>query len=480
MVLRPDAHRGRRRTRTITRAQEREAVQRAAEGVAGAQPRSAPAPAAARSAAPSSDTSTSTRSASRAPRATSRRREVRRPAQRLALTRLSSSGPYPPAAVTAAQRPVQPAALPAERAGLAVPARPVHPDRDRAGRDRARIAMLVFFASALGVVPTAALMGRATEELAHRSGPGIGGLLNVTFGNAPELIIALFALHEGPAGGRQGVDHRLDPRQPAAGDGRGDADRRLGARAPEVRRRGRQRAGDDAAAGRGRARAAGDVPALARRRAAAARRARRRTSAATSSRCPSRVAIVLLLSYVAGLWFSLKTHRDVFNPDIEDEDDAAHGRGASGAASALLAGAGVAVGVMSEILVGSIEEASEGIGLSPFFVVADHRRDRRQRGRALGRGLLRRARQDGPRDRDRDRLERPDRAVRDAGARAAVASCIGPVPALAGVQRAGDRGDPARGADRRARDRRTASRPGSRACSSSRSTSSSAIVFFFV
>ena len=58
-------------------------------------------------------------------------------------------------------------------------------------------AVAIFFASALGVIPTAALMGRATEELAARSGPGIGGLLNVTFGNAPELIIALFALGKG-------------------------------------------------------------------------------------------------------------------------------------------------------------------------------------------------------------------------------------------------------------------------------------------
>jgi Ca2+:H+ antiporter len=56
---------------------------------------------------------------------------------------------------------------------------------------------LIFGASALGVIPTAALMGRATEELAVRSGPGIGGFLNVTFGNAPELIIAFFALREG-------------------------------------------------------------------------------------------------------------------------------------------------------------------------------------------------------------------------------------------------------------------------------------------
>src|SRR5438093_12963955 len=56
---------------------------------------------------------------------------------------------------------------------------------------------LVFIASALGLIPPAALMGRATEELASQSGPRIGGLLNVTFGNAPELIIALFALCQG-------------------------------------------------------------------------------------------------------------------------------------------------------------------------------------------------------------------------------------------------------------------------------------------
>src|SRR5215210_5242620 len=58
-------------------------------------------------------------------------------------------------------------------------------------------ATIVFATSALGVIPTAALMGKATEELAARSGPGIGGFLNVTFGNAPELIIAFFALNEG-------------------------------------------------------------------------------------------------------------------------------------------------------------------------------------------------------------------------------------------------------------------------------------------
>src|SRR5262245_29518485 len=58
-------------------------------------------------------------------------------------------------------------------------------------------ATLVFACAALGIIPTAALMGLATEELAARSGPGIGGFLNVTFGNAAELIIAVFLLAEG-------------------------------------------------------------------------------------------------------------------------------------------------------------------------------------------------------------------------------------------------------------------------------------------
>ena len=55
----------------------------------------------------------------------------------------------------------------------------------------------VFFVACLGVLPLAGLMGEATEHLAHRTGPTIGGLLNATFGNAAELIIAIVALRAG-------------------------------------------------------------------------------------------------------------------------------------------------------------------------------------------------------------------------------------------------------------------------------------------
>jgi Ca2+:H+ antiporter len=57
--------------------------------------------------------------------------------------------------------------------------------------------VLVFCLSALAIVPLAKFLGEATEELASHSGPALGGLLNATFGNATELIIAIFALNAG-------------------------------------------------------------------------------------------------------------------------------------------------------------------------------------------------------------------------------------------------------------------------------------------
>jgi Ca2+:H+ antiporter len=78
------------------------------------------------------------------------------------------------------------------------------------------------------------------------------------------------------------------------------------------------------------------------------------------------VAIVLIASYAIGLIFSLRTHRDIFNPEYDAAEDT---WGWSVRTSVIaLAIAGVAVGVMSEILVGSIEAASDSIGLSEFFI----------------------------------------------------------------------------------------------------------------
>ncbi|MGL6278875.1 MAG: calcium/proton exchanger [Gaiella sp.] len=55
----------------------------------------------------------------------------------------------------------------------------------------------LFVLAALALVPLAWLIGEATEHAAEHTGPGVGGFLNATFGNAPELIIALLAVHQG-------------------------------------------------------------------------------------------------------------------------------------------------------------------------------------------------------------------------------------------------------------------------------------------
>src|SRR4030095_10045503 len=59
---------------------------------------------------------------------------------------------------------------------------------------------LLFICAGLAIIPLAGIMGRATEHLSERLGEGIGGLLNATFGNAAELIIAVMALHKGLIG----------------------------------------------------------------------------------------------------------------------------------------------------------------------------------------------------------------------------------------------------------------------------------------
>ena len=55
----------------------------------------------------------------------------------------------------------------------------------------------LFVLAAVSLVPLAWLIGEATENAAQHTGPGVGGFLNATFGNAPELIISLFAVNDG-------------------------------------------------------------------------------------------------------------------------------------------------------------------------------------------------------------------------------------------------------------------------------------------
>ena len=56
---------------------------------------------------------------------------------------------------------------------------------------------LIFIAACLAIVPLAGWLGHANEQLSQHTGEGVGGLLNATFGNAAELIIAIMALRQG-------------------------------------------------------------------------------------------------------------------------------------------------------------------------------------------------------------------------------------------------------------------------------------------
>jgi Ca2+:H+ antiporter len=225
---------------------------------------------------------------------------------------------------------------------------------------------LIFAVAALGIVPTAALMGLATEELAARSGPGIGGLLNVTFGNAPELIIALFALN---AGLHEVVKASI------VGSILGNILLVMGA-AMLAGGLGRDRQRFDATAA--------NVQALMLLLAAAALVMPAIFELVEGQGLPSpgdeivnydseveqlsmAVGIILIATYLAGLIFSLRTHRALFNPVDEHDEEAAFGWTVRRSV-AMLAIAGVTVGLMSEILVGSISEASEAVGLSEFFI----------------------------------------------------------------------------------------------------------------
>jgi Ca2+:H+ antiporter len=224
---------------------------------------------------------------------------------------------------------------------------------------------VVFVASALGIIPTAALMGRATEELASRSGPAVGGFLNVTFGNAPELIIALFALGRGL--------HEL-VKATLIGSVIGNILLVLGA-AMLVGGLGRdgQRFSRRSANAQSRmlvlAAVAFAVPAvfqLTRGDGLPTVGPESLDFGSAVEVISGLIAAVLIVVYVFGLLASLRSAR-ASAPAYEQEGI----WGLSVRTSvAMLAVAGGLVGVMSEVLVGSIHAASESLGLSEFFIGA--------------------------------------------------------------------------------------------------------------
>ena len=232
--------------------------------------------------------------------------------------------------------------------------------------------LLIFLAAALALVPCSAAMGRATEHLAARSGPGIGGLMNVTFGNGPELIIALVALDSG--------FHEL-VKASLVGSILGNVLLVLGASMfaggfRKSNRQGEQRFNRTAASAQAGmlllAVVALLMPGL--WELASPNGLGLPPVGVTDfnfrggsvQQLTTVVAVVLIITYAAGLLFSLVTHKDIFNPSQGEEEEATGW--SVGKAVLLLGASGVLVAWMSEILVGSVDAAARSLGASEFFI----------------------------------------------------------------------------------------------------------------
>lgn len=217
-------------------------------------------------------------------------------------------------------------------------------------------AVAVFGASALGIVPLAGLMGRATERLAERLGEGVGGLLNATFGNAAELIIAglalragLFDLVKASITGSIIGNVLLVFGLSALVGGYGRETQRFNRTAASV--------GSTllvlSAVGL-------VVPAIFHSLA--------RGRAANELGVSLEIALVLMVTYVLSLWFTLRTHRHLYSGGVAHEPVDEAGAGSTRRALLLLLGATVGVALMAELLVGAAEVTAHALGWSEVFV----------------------------------------------------------------------------------------------------------------
>ena len=212
--------------------------------------------------------------------------------------------------------------------------------------------LAIFLTSAAAIVPLAGLIGRATEQLALHTGPRIGGLVNATFGNVTELIIAVFLI----------LDDRIEMvKASLTGSILGNLLLVLGLSlfvggVKHDRQSFNARSASVHATSLALAVTGLLMPAL--------------FSLGTHATFAQRevvsgvVAGVLILMYIAALVFTLVTHEHLFRTPQEDETPAWSRRKA---VVVLLITTGF-VALMSEFLVSSLEPALETLGLSELFV----------------------------------------------------------------------------------------------------------------
>jgi Ca2+:H+ antiporter len=215
----------------------------------------------------------------------------------------------------------------------------------------------IFLGAALTIVPLAGWMGRATEELAARTGEGVGGFLNATFGNAAELIIAIAAL-------RAGLHDVV--KASIAGSIIGNILLVLGAAmlAGGVRHRPEQAFNAPGARSQATMLTLATIALI----LPAAYQRVLGSGAPPLASLSVWISIVLLAVYTANLVFSLGTHRALFEGSHAAADAEHATPWSPGRALGVLAAATVGVAWMSEVLVGTIESTAHALGLSDAFV----------------------------------------------------------------------------------------------------------------
>jgi len=216
--------------------------------------------------------------------------------------------------------------------------------------------LLIFGASALGILPLAGWMGRATEQLAERTGEGIGGLLNATFGNAAELIISLSAL-------RAGLYTVV--KASIVGSVIGNTLLVLGAAmlAGGIRRP-EQRFNPDAARSQATMLALAAVALI----VPSAYHLADPGAVSALGSLSIWIAIALLIVYALNLVFSLVTHPSLFKGSGTHEQESHEAPWTVRRAVLILGAATVAIAWLSEILVGAIEPAAQTLGMNDLFV----------------------------------------------------------------------------------------------------------------
>ena len=215
-------------------------------------------------------------------------------------------------------------------------------------------ALVVFTLACIAVLPLAGLMGDATEHLAARTGPTMGGFLNATFGNAAELIIAIVAL-------RQGMVELV--KASITGSILGNLLLILGLSLIAGGTKKETMSFNRTAAGMSAGMLALAVVALVF--PSLFHSVHPTGSEATELLMAEGVAIILLITYGASLLFSLKTHKRLFGGEPHPLDATPW---SVAKAVGVLALATTGVAIESEILVHSVEEVTATLGWSQTFL----------------------------------------------------------------------------------------------------------------